>query len=207
MVNIADFLLHLDKYIGAMIQNYGTFTYFILFLIIFAETGLVIAPFLPGDSLIFVVGAFAAKGYLNVLFLFIILVCAAILGDTLNYGIGNYFGNKFKKSGLIKREHIQKTEMFYEKYGGKTIIIARFLPIVRTVAPFVAGIGKMRYRDFFFYNVVGGILWVGIFLFGGYIFGGIPFVQENLTIIVIVIVLSSVVPPAVEYLRRKRFTT
>ena len=205
---ILDALLHLDKYIGEIILNYGTFTYFLLFLIIFAETGLVIAPFLPGDSLLFVVGTFAAKGYLNVLLLFVILVFAAILGDALNYWLGSYFGKRFfAKSKLIKREHVQKTEEFYRKYGGKTIIFARFIPIVRTIAPFIAGVGKMDYKTFFSYNVIGGILWVGLFLFSGHIFGGIPFVQDNLTIIVLVIVLLSAVPPIVQFLTRKKITT
>ena len=205
---ILDFILHLDKYIGDIIQNYGAFTYFLLFLIIFAETGLVIAPFLPGDSLIFVVGTFAANGYLNVLLLFGILVCAAILGDALNYWLGSYFGKRFfSNSKLIKKEHIQKTEKFYEKYGGKTIIFARFIPIVRTIAPFIAGVGKMNYKTFFSYNVVGGILWVGMFLFAGYLFGAIPIVKNNLTIIVILIVLTSVIFPIADYLTRKKITT
>ncbi|MBI2044911.1 DedA family protein [Candidatus Pacearchaeota archaeon] len=205
---IADFLLHLDKYIGEIIQTYGVSTYLILFLIIFTETGLVIAPFLPGDSLIFIIGTFAGKGYLNVLLLFVILAGAAIIGDSVNYWIGSYFGKRFfSNSKLIKREHLQKTENFYKKYGVKTIIIARFMPILRTIAPFVAGVGKMDYKKFFIYNITGGVIWVGVFLFSGYLFGEIPFVQDNLMLIVIVIILISVIPPILEYLNKKKITT
>ncbi len=203
-VELIDFVLHIDRYIEVIIQNYGTAAYFILFLIIFCETGLVITPFLPGDSLLFVTGAFAAKGALNVGLLFFILVFAAVLGDTLNYSIGNYFGEKiFANSRFFRREYLEKTKEFYRKYGGKTIIVARFLPIIRTFAPFVAGIGKMNYVRFLSFNVIGGILWVGLFLFSGYYFGRIPFVERNLTLFILIIILTSLIPPFVEYIKKR----
>ena len=181
-MNPIDFILHIDKYIGMLIDKFGAATYLILFLIIFAETGLVLTPFLPGDSLLFIVGTFASQGYFNIMLTWILLCIAAILGDSANYTIGNLFGKKLlKEKNLIKKEHLKKTDDFYEKYGAKTIIIARFVPIVRTLAPFVAGIGKMEYKKFLTYNVVGGIFWVTLFTLAGYFFGGIPFVQKNLT--------------------------
>ena len=197
-----DFVLHVDKYIGVLIQQYGILTYLILFLIIFIETGLVIMPFLPGDSLIFIVGTFAAAGYLNVFILFILLSAAAILGDTINYWIGFHFGKHvFEKSRLFKQSYYDKTQRFYEKYGGKTIIIARFVPIVRTFAPFVAGVAKMNYKRFLYYNVFGAIAWVALFLFAGYFFGSIQYVQDNLTIITYIIIVVSFIPPLVEFAR------
>lgn len=200
-----DIILHLDKYVSFIIQNYGVFTYFILFFVIFLETGLVITPFLPGDSLLFVSGAFAASGVINVFILFLILAIAAILGDTFNYWIGNYFGEKvFVKSRFFRKEYLEKTKNFYEKYGGKTIIIARFIPIVRTFAPFVAGVGKMDYLKFLSFNIIGGIGWVGLFLFGGYYFGAIPFVQENLSVIVLLIIFISLLPVIFEFIKEKR---
>ncbi|MBI2451888.1 DedA family protein [Candidatus Pacearchaeota archaeon] len=202
--NLIDFVLHVDKYVGMMIENFGIFTYLILFAIIFLETGLVITPFLPGDSLIFVIGTFAAQDYLNVFFLYALFLAAAILGDTLNYWIGNYFGvNVFEKSRFFKKEYLERTKKFYRRHGKKTIILARFIPIVRTFAPFVAGIGKMHYGTFLSYNVIGGFIWVTLFLLGGYFFGNIPFVQENLTLIVYLIVLTSILPGAIEYLRNR----
>ena len=198
------FILHVDKYVGTIIQNYGILAYFILFLIIFCETRLVITPFLPGDSLIFVIGAFATKGYINLLIIFIVLSLAAIFGDTINYWIGNFFGERvFAKSRFFKREYLERTKKFYEKYGDKTIILARFVPIIRTFAPFVAGIGKMTYSKFLIYNILGGILWVLIFLFSGFFFGEIPLVEENLTIVIFVIIFISILPPIIEYLRYK----
>ncbi|MEK6935060.1 MAG: DedA family protein [Nanoarchaeota archaeon] len=200
-----DIILHLDKYVSFIIQNYGVFTYIILFFVIFLETGLVITPFLPGDSLLFVSGAFAASGVINVFILFLILAIAAILGDTFNYWIGNYFGEKvFVKSRFFRKEYLEKTKNFYEKYGGKTIIIARFIPIVRTFAPFVAGVGKMDYLKFLSFNIIGGIGWVGLFLFGGYYFGAIPFVQENLSVIVLLIIFISLLPVIFEFIKEKR---
>ena len=198
-----DIILNIDEYLNIIVQNYGIATYFILFLIIFLETGIVIMPFLPGDSLIFVTGTIAAKNLLNVFVLFILISIAAILGDTLNYWIGSYFGGRISKSRLVKKEYLEKTEMFYERHGGKTIILARFIPIIRTFAPFVAGIAEMKYSRFVSFNVIGGILWVGIFLFGGYFFGTIPFVQENLALVILVIIGLSFVPPLFEYLRQR----
>lgn len=203
---LIDLFLHLDKYLGAVINNYGFETYLILFAIIFLETGLVVTPFLPGDSLIFAAAAFAAMGMLNIYALVGILMVAAILGDTVNYEIGRYFGNKLIKIGggrLIKQEHLDKTNSFYEKYGGKTIIIARFIPIVRTLAPFVAGIGKMTYKNFITFNAMGGILWVVSVSVCGYFFGNIPVVKDNFSLVVIVIVLISIMPAVIEILKSK----
>jgi len=202
-----DIILHFDKYLYTMLQQLGAWSYVLLFVIIFAETGFVITPFLPGDSLLFVVGTLAASSYLNITLLFVILVVAAVAGDSINYAIGKYFGNhillKFE-GRFIKREHIEKTHRFYEKYGGKTIILARFVPIVRTFAPFVAGIGSMTYSHFFIYNVVGGILWVSVFVLGGYFFGNIPLVQKNFSIVVFVIVILSVLPAVIEVIRHRK---
>ncbi len=199
-----DFLIHIDKYVGIILQNYGALSYAILFLIIFLETGLVITPFLPGDSLIFVAGSFAATGAIDVILLFFILAFAAILGDTVNYWIGSFFGEKvFMKSILFRRDYLQKTKEFYRKHGGKTIILARFIPIIRTFAPFVAGIGKMNYVRFLSFNVVGGIIWVALFTFAGYFFGTIPFVQDNLGWFVWIIIALSVVPVIYEYIQHK----
>ncbi|MBI4452445.1 DedA family protein [Candidatus Woesearchaeota archaeon] len=204
--NFIDFILHLDKYLVVIIQNYGAFTYFILFLIVFAETGLVITPFLPGDSLLFAAGTFAAIGSLNVIALFIILSVAAILGDTVNYSIGKYLGAKaFQKyPGIFKKEHLDKTHKFYEKYGNKTIVLARFVPIVRTFAPFIAGVGKMKYINFLTYNIVGGIAWVALFVFGGYFFGNIPFVKNNFLLVIIFIIILSFAPIIWEWWNHKR---
>jgi len=205
VLKLFDFIIHIDKYLGSIIQNYGIFSYLMLFLIIFLETGLVITPFLPGDSLIFVSGTFAAKNLINVYLLFLVLIIGAILGDTLNYWIGNYFGeNVFIKSKFFKKEYLDKTKEFYNKYGGKTIIIARFIPIIRTFAPFVAGVGKMEYLKFLSFNVIGGVGWVGIFLFGGYFFGNIKFVQDNLSLVVLAIIIVSLIPPVIEVLKRRK---
>lgn len=199
-----DAFLHLDKYLGTVINQYGVETYILLFLIIFLETGLVITPFLPGDSLIFAAGAFAAMGMLNIYALIGILIAAAILGDTSNYEIGRLLGNKMVKSGkFIKQEHLDKTHKFYEKYGGKTIIIARFMPIVRTLAPFVAGIGKMNYKHFISYNAIGGVIWVVLVSLCGYFFGNIPVVKDNFSLVVIAIVLISIMPAVIEVLRSR----
>jgi len=196
-------VLHMDVYLDTLIQNYGNFVYVFLFLIIFVETGFVLTPFLPGDSLIFISGTFAATGALNPYILFFLLSTAAILGDTINYWIGHYFGEKiFMK--FIKKEHIEKTKTFFHNHGKKTIVLARFMPIVRTFAPFVAGIGKMDYLTFLSYNIIGGIGWVAIFVFSGFYFGNIPFVKNNLTIITLAIISTSFIPPMFEYIKHKR---
>jgi len=204
--NLIDFILHLDKHLSLIIQNFGSWTYLILFLIIFAETGFVATPFLPGDSLLFAVGTFAAIGSLNVLWLFIILSSAAIIGDTVNYSVGKFLGRKAieHETRFIKKEYIDKTQKFYEKYGAKTIVLARFVPIVRTFAPFVAGIGSMNYFKFLAYNVFGGILWVGILLFGGYFFGNIPIVRNNFSVAILLIIIISIMPMIIEFWRHYR---
>src|SRR3989344_7385355 len=179
-MNLIDFILHIDKYLYLIVQDYGILSYLILFFIVFCETGLVVTPFLPGDSLLFVAGTLAANGILNLFFLFLVFVIAAILGDTVNYWIGNYFGERvFLKSRFVNKNYIEKTKEFYRKHGGKTIVIARFIPIIRTFAPFIAGVGKMNYLSFLAYNVIGGIVWVALFTLGGYYFGNMPIVKEN----------------------------
>src|SRR3989338_1877669 len=200
-----DFVLHIDKYVGALAETFGLFTYAILFLIIFLETGLVITPFLPGDSLLFVLGAFSAQGTFNVLLLFILLVIAAILGDSVNYWIGNYFGEKvFANSRFFRQEHLERTKEFYRKHGGKAIVLGRFAPIIRTFVPFVAGVGKMNYPRFLTYNILGAIVWIALFLFAGYFFGNLPLVEKNLTMIIYIIVVISFIPIILEYIRHKR---
>jgi membrane-associated protein len=201
-----DFFLHLDQHLAEVIQQYGRTTYLILFLIVFLETGLVVTPILPGDSLLFAAGAFAALGHLRLWPLFFLLCVAAILGDTVNYAIGARIGPKvfsYSKSRFFNPEHLKKTHEFYEKYGGKTIINARFVPIVRTFAPYVAGVGQMSYRQFIGYNVIGGVLWVSICVFAGYFFGNLPFVKKNFSVVVIVIVLISLLPAVIEYLKHR----
>lgn len=206
VTGVIDFILHIDKHLAEIIAQYGTLTYGILFVIIFVETGLVVTPFLPGDSLLFAAGAFAALGSLSVWLLIILLIIAAIGGDTVNYWIGHFFGEKIIKHPRIpiKDEHIVQTEEFFEKHGGKTIILARFVPIVRTFAPFVAGIGKMHYGTFISYNVVGGIAWILIFTLAGFFFGNIPAVQHNFTLVIMAIIVLSVVPMIVHYIQDKR---
>lgn len=204
---IIDFVLHLDKHLSTLIQTFGLWTYFILFLVIFLETGFVVTPFLPGDSLLFAAGTFAAVGDLNVYWLFFLLSAAAVLGDTVNYWIGHFVGPKVfskEKTRFFKKEYLDKTHRFYEKYGAETIIIARFVPIVRTFAPFVAGIGRMSYWKFISYNVIGGIGWVAIFVFGGYFFGNIPFVRKNFSFVIIAIIIISVLPAVFEFFRHRR---
>jgi len=208
VISPIDFLVHIDKYLDIILQTYGVLVYPLLFIVVFLETGIVITPFLPGDSLIFVSGTFAARGVMNVFLLFFIFALAAIIGDTVNYWIGNVFGEKvFEKSRLFKKEYLEKTKEFYERHGGKTIIIARFIPIIRTFAPFVAGIGKMNYTRFLGFNVVGGIAWVLIFLLSGFFFGTMPFVQNNLSIIILIIIFISVLPAIVEYIRHRLRTS
>ncbi|MES0360293.1 MAG: DedA family protein [Anaerolineales bacterium] len=203
--NLVDFILHLDVHLNAIIQNFGIWTYLILFLIIFLETGIVVTPFLPGDSLLFAAGSFAALGSLNPIALFLILTAAAILGDTLNYWIGHYIGPRAFSGNVrfLKKEYLDRTHGFYEKHGGKTIILARFIPIIRTFAPFVAGIGAMTYSSFFFYNVIGAVAWVGLFVFGGYFFGNLQFVKDNFTIVIMAIIVISVLPGVFEFAREK----
>jgi len=207
LCRVLDFVLHLDKHLSSLIQTYGLWTYLILFVIIFLETGLVVTPFLPGDSLLFAAGTFAAAKALNVLWLFILLSAAAIFGDTVNYWIGHFVGPKVfhqEKSRIFKKEYLERTHRFYEKYGAETIIIARFVPIIRTFAPFVAGIGRMSYWRFISYNVIGGIGWVALFVFGGYFFGNIPFVKRNFGLVIITIIIISAIPAAVELYRHRR---
>ena len=202
---LVDFLLHLDVHLNAIIQNFGIWTYLILFLIIFMETGVVVTPFLPGDSLLFAAGSFAALGSLNIWVLFITLTLAAILGDTLNYWIGHFIGPRAFSGNVrfLKKEYIDRTHEFYERHGGKTIILARFIPIIRTFAPFVAGIGAMDYPRFLFFNVTGAVLWVALFTFGGYFFGNLQFVRDNFTIVILAIIALSVLPGVFEFLRDK----
>lgn len=200
-------LLHLDKYLGAVIQSYGAWTYLILFLIIFCETGLVVTPILPGDSLLFAIGTFCGLGYLELGLTLGLLSVAAVLGDTVNYAVGHYIGPKvfhYENSRIFRKEYLQKTHSFYEKYGGKTIIIARFVPIVRTFAPFVAGVGAMTYGKFLAYNVIGGLLWVFLVTLAGYFFGNIPAVKNNFTAVIMGIIVVSVLPGVYEYVRHRR---
>lgn len=210
--DLIEFFLHIDEHLVEIIRTYGFWTYAILFTIIFCETGLVVTPFLPGDSLLFAAGALAAAeggGALNVLVLFGLLVAAAIIGDTVNYFIGKFIGEKVFDMRLpfLKREYLERTHRFYEKYGGKTIIVARFVPIVRTFAPFVAGIGSMTYGTFILYNIVGGIGWVAIFVFGGFMFGNIPFIKHNFEFVTIAIILLSVLPIVLEFVKSRRSAT
>jgi membrane-associated protein len=197
LLSAVDFVIHLDKHLGEIIQTFGNWSYLLLFVIVFAETGLVVTPFLPGDSLLFVVGTFAARGSFDLVWAFVVLVVAAIVGDTVNYAIGKYFGNRILQKGggrFFKKEHVERTHAFFERHGGKTIILARFVPIIRTFAPFVAGIGGMDYRKFVIYNITGAFLWVAIFLFGGYFFGNIPLVKDNFLIAIGGMMLVSALP-------------
>lgn len=209
---VIDIFLHVDEHLNVIILSYGAWTYALLFIIIFMETGFVVTPFLPGDSLLFAAGTFAALGSLKIGFLFFLLFSAAVLGDTINYWIGNRVGPPvFEKNyRFLKREHLEQTQEFYDKHGGKTIVLARFVPIVRTFAPFVAGVGTMPYGRFISYNVFGAFLWTGIFLFLGYFFGNIPVVRENFELVIPAIILVSILPMVVEYVRsrgRKRRRT
>lgn len=202
-----DFFMHLDTHLSAVTNEYGLLTYLLLFAIVFCETGLVVTPFLPGDSLIFATGALVATGSLDLSTVFIILCFAAIIGDSVNYQVGHLLRDKISRDEnirLIKKEHLTRTQTFYERHGVKTIIIARFIPIIRTFAPFVAGIGKMHYPRFLSYNVVGGILWVSIFLFGGYFFGNLPFVKDNFSFVILGIIFVSLLPGIFTYLQSKR---
>ena len=204
--NLVDIFLHLDKFLGDIIANYGTLTYILLFVVIFCETGLVVTPFLPGDSLIFAAGTFAALGKFNPFILFVLLICAAVGGDALNYWIGYKIGPRAYTGEikLIKKEYIDRTHAFFEKHGGKTIFLARFVPIVRTFAPFVAGVGQMSYGYFIRYNLIGGVTWVSIFLALGYFFGTMPIVQKNFELVIIAIILISVLPMLFEWIKSRQ---
>lgn len=205
-LRIFDVFIHLDRHLGALIGTYGTFTYTILFLVLFCETGLVVTPFLPGDSLLFAAGTFAAQGAFEIRTLLIILCIAPILGDSTNYWIGRFVGPKvFHREDVrfLNRKHLERTHRFYEKHGGKTVIIARFMPIIRTFAPFVAGVGRMSYLRFVCYSITGSILWVGTFVLGGYFFGNIPVVKSNFTVVIFAIILISISPGIIEYLRHR----
>ena len=199
-MEIIEFFLHVDKHLADVVSNYGTWTYAILFLVIFCETGLVVCPFLPGDSLIFAAGALAGAGLLNPILLFVIIFIAAVIGDTVNYHIGKNFGHIIIRKNWVKQAHLDKTHDFFEKHGGKTIVYARFVPIVRTLAPFVAGISKMNYTYFIRYNFFGGFLWTIIFVLLGYFFGTMDFVQKNFSLVIIAIIVISLLPPFISYL-------
>jgi membrane-associated protein len=203
---LLDIFLHIDKHLSELIQNYGLWTYLIMFTIIFLETGLVVTPFLPGDSLLFAAGTFAALGALDMMWLFVILSIAAIAGDTVNYWIGAYVGPKVfhkEKVRFLNKEYLDRTHQFYEKYGGKTIIIARFVPIIRTFAPFVAGIGSMTYWRFISYNVIGGIAWIVLCTLAGFFFGNLPIVKENFSLVILAIIIISILPGVIEYMRHR----
>ena len=202
-----DLILHLDQHLRESAQSYGAWVYAVLFLIVFLETGLVVTPFLPGDSLLFVAGTIAAAGELNVHGLVLLLIAAAIAGDSLNYSIGRYLGPKvfrFEDSRFFKRAYVDRTHAFFERHGGKAIIIARFVPIIRTYAPFVAGIGAMSYRRFLMFNVTGAVLWVALLTYAGFFFGNLPLVKNNLTAVILGIIVLSVMPAIIEYWRAKR---
>ena len=200
-----DFFLHIDVHLNEIILQYGTLTYGILFFIIFAETGFVFTPFLPGDSLLFAAGTFAARGSFDVYLLAVLLIAAAIAGDNVNYWVGRKLGIKLfeRYNKLLKKEYLEKTQKFYVKHGGKTIILARFFPIIRTFSPFVAGLGKMTYTRFVLNDIAGGITWISIFVFGGYFFGNIPVVQKNFSMVIVVIVVISVIPAISGFVRHK----
>ena len=206
---LIDFILHIDVHLAELVAQYGTWIYVILFVIIFCETGLVVTPFLPGDSLLFVAGALASleTNDVNVHIIVISLIIAAIIGDGSNYFIGRFFGKQLFKnpdSKIFKQSYLDKTHAFYEKHGGKTIILARFVPIIRTFAPFVAGMGKMQYSYFVTYNIIGGIAWVSMFTYAGYLFGGLEFVQKNLEILIVAIIIISILPAIIKIIRNKR---
>ena len=205
---LIDYFLHLDQYLSVIIQNYGILTYLLLFFVIFMETGLVITPFLPGDSLLFAAGTFASPALgspLNIVVLWVILCLAAILGDTVNYWIGHAIGPRAfsSNSRFLKKKYLDQTHEFYERHGGKTIILARFVPIVRTFAPFVAGVGEMTYAHFISYNVIGGVLWVSLFLLLGYFFGNLTFVKNNFEFVIVAIILISILPALIEWIRSR----
>jgi membrane-associated protein len=204
--SVIDLFLHLDQHLSGVIADYGVWTHLILFLIVFAETGLVVTPFLPGDSLLFAAGTFAALGSLDLGLVVVLLIAAAILGDTVNYWVGAWVGPRAFSGNVkfLRKDYLDRTHAFYEKHGGKTIILARFVPIIRTFAPFVAGVGAMRYPQFITYNIVGAVLWVGLFVPAGYFFGNIPAVRKNFTLVILAIIAISVLPMALEAVRARR---
>jgi membrane-associated protein len=206
MAHLIDLFFHLDTYLNVVIQQYGVWTYVLLFVVVFLETGVVVTPFLPGDSLLFAAGAFAAAGALEVGWVFGLLCVAAVLGDTVNYRIGYGLGPRafHGQNRFFKREHLERTHEFYERHGGKTIVVARFIPIIRTFAPFVAGIGRMSYGRFVIYNIGGGLLWTVLFVFGGYYFGNLPVVRRNFTLVILAIGLLSLTPPIIELIQQAR---
>jgi membrane-associated protein len=198
-----DVVLHLDAHLTTLVQQAGGWTYGVLALVIFAETGLVVTPFLPGDSLLFAAGAVSAVGGLNVHLLAVLLIAAAIVGDAVNYAVGRYFGERIA-SRYVKPQHLERTRAFYARHGGKTIVLARFIPIVRTLAPFVAGMGQMEYRRFAFYNVTGGIGWVLLFVYSGYFFGNLPVVKDNFSLVIVAVIVLSMIPVGIEWWRAGR---
>jgi len=202
-----NFILHIDKYLIQIINTYGVATYAILFVIIFVETGIVVTPFLPGDSLLFVAGTLSSASALEIIPLYLLLMTAAILGDNSNYFIGRFIGPKVfarENARFFKREYLEKTRAFYAKYGVKAIILARFMPIIRTFSPFVAGVGQMHYRKFFVYDIFGGFLWISLFTWGGYFFGNLPIVKNNFKTVILIIIFFSILPAILEYLKHRR---
>lgn len=205
--SLIDFIIHIDKHLAELAAAYGTLAYGILFVIVFCETGLVVTPFLPGDSLLFAAGALASQGAFNVHLLALLLLVAAIVGDAVNYSIGRRMGPAVfdrKDSKVFKKEYLTRTQKYFEKYGAKTIVIARFVPIVRTFAPFLAGVGTMSYPKFAFYNITGAIAWVGLFTYAGYMFGGTPIVQKNFKLVILAIIIISIMPAVIEVIRARR---
>jgi membrane-associated protein len=205
LLHLVDFILHFDKHLSVIIQNYGALTYLFLFLILFCETGLVVTPFLPGDSLLFAAGAFAASGSLDIAALFGLLFFAAVAGDSTNYWIGRKVGPRVfrEESRFLNRAHLERTQAFFDRHGGKTLVIARFAPILRTFAPFVAGIGQMPYRRFLAFSVTGGLLWISLFVFGGFLFGNLPVIKQNFKLVIIGVIAVSLLPPLIEIVKHK----
>ena len=201
-----DFVLHMDEHLASIVTSMGAWSYGLLFAVIFIETGVVVLPFLPGDSLLFAAGTIASLGSFNVLLLWVLMFLAAFLGDTANYWIGHFIGPRVFREDVkwLKREYLDRTHKFYEKHGGKTIFLARFIPIIRTFAPFVAGVGRMRYGYFITYNIVGGLIWTALFVFGGYFFGNLPFVQDNFSLIIIAIIVISAIPAVIEAVKARQ---
>jgi membrane-associated protein len=205
--SLIDFILHIDKHLTDLAAQYGTAVYLILFIIVFCETGLVVTPFLPGDSLLFAAGALASKGVMNVHLLAALLLIAAVIGDAVNYAVGHYIGPKVferKDSKVFRPEYLHRTQKFFEKYGSKAIVLARFVPIVRTFAPFLAGVGTMSYPKFAAYNIIGAVFWVGLFTYGGYVFGQVPLVEKNFKLVILGIIFVSILPIVIEYVRARR---